>query len=106
MVVDISTAYAASKLISLERSYLQFVPSRYGLSCCLTTATDCLLAKLRGILMPDKKNKATELRLHSLALSSLQSSLSDPCASVAPETLCASQLLGLHAVCRHLIPRP
>ncbi|TDZ16345.1 L-pipecolate oxidase [Colletotrichum orbiculare MAFF 240422] len=30
-------------------SYMQFVPSRYGASRCLTTAVDCVLAKLRGV---------------------------------------------------------
>ncbi|QKX61714.1 uncharacterized protein TRUGW13939_08869 [Talaromyces rugulosus] len=39
------------------------IPSRYGLSHYLTTATNCLLAKMRGMLMPDKKNEAAELRL-------------------------------------------
>ncbi|KAJ5217236.1 hypothetical protein N7468_010244 [Penicillium chermesinum] len=79
-------------------SYLQFVPSRYGRSHCLTAATDCLLARIQGILMPERRNEAKELRLHVAALTSLQDSLDDAYASLTPETLCASQLLGLHAL--------
>ncbi|KAJ3544823.1 hypothetical protein NM208_g2851 [Fusarium decemcellulare] len=80
------------------QSYLQFVPSRYGFSDCLTAATNCLLAKARSMLMPDKKNETIEIKLHMIALRTLQDSLQNETSCMSPEVLCASQLLGLHAL--------
>ncbi|KAM5353135.1 hypothetical protein ACJZ2D_016979 [Fusarium nematophilum] len=79
-------------------SYLQFVPSRYGLSPCLTAAADCLLARARSMLMPDKHNEAVEIRLHMVALRALHDALQNDSSCMSSEVLCASQLLGLHAL--------
>ncbi|KAF7563739.1 hypothetical protein G7046_g424 [Stylonectria norvegica] len=53
---------------------------------------------MRGILIPAKKNKAMELHLYLVALRSLQDALADASTCMDSEVLCASQLLGLHAL--------
>jgi len=91
----------ASILDPEQWSFLDYVPSRYGTSECLTSAVDVLLARAHLILTPHKTSIATCDRLYGKALRSLQGALGDDSSAVGADALCATQLLGLHEVrCR------
>lgn len=82
-------------------SYLEYIPSRYGSSECVTTATDCLLAKTQSLLLPQKRiSSSLDVcnRLYGQALRSLQQALQDQTVCEDPNVLCAAQLLSLHEV--------
>jgi len=80
-------------------SYLQYVPSLYGSSECVTTATDCLVARVRWMLSVKTTAGLTEIYiLYAKALRALQAALNDPCRSQAADTLCATQILSIHEV--------
>ena len=86
-------------LIEFSRSYLQFVPSRYGISDCVTAATNCVLGKVKSILAPQQfKRNETMLVLYSKALKTLQDAISDESSCLDADVLCATQLLSLHEV--------
>lgn len=87
------------RLTSLIRSYLQFIPSRYGTSDCLTAATNCVLGKVKMILAPHLFScQETMLGLYAKALKTLQHAISDESACLDSDVLCATQLLSLHEV--------
>ena len=74
---------------STIRSYLQFVPSLYGTSPCLTAATNCLLAKVKGILSPYDHCKEVTMRLYAKALRTLQDAISNDQKCKEADVLCA-----------------
>ncbi|KAK3686490.1 hypothetical protein LTR37_019775 [Vermiconidia calcicola] len=77
-------------------SYLQFVPSLYGTSPCLTSAANCLLGKVKDVLFPEDQCKEVTMRLYAKALRSLQDAIGDGSGCMDAEVLCATQLLSLH----------
>ncbi|QIX02508.1 hypothetical protein AMS68_008025 [Peltaster fructicola] len=80
-------------------SYLQYIPSRYGTTDCLTKATECLMRRLYRLLYRregrDRASKQ-ETASYLAALQSLRGSLEHPVLSKQPNTLCATHLLGLY----------
>ncbi|KAK0936027.1 hypothetical protein LTR29_012399 [Friedmanniomyces endolithicus] len=86
----------ASLLNVEQRSYLKYVPERYGRSECLTAATDCLLARVRAVLAPNEENSATCNRLYGKALHALQDAITCDSSNMDADVLCATQLLSLH----------
>ena len=92
-----------SKVIPTEfapRSFLDYVPSRYGSSDCITAATNCLLAQAKVALSPQLEEECHDitLRLYAKALSTLQTAISDEGHCLDTDVLCAIQLLSLHEV--------
>jgi hypothetical protein len=85
-----------------KNKLLSFIPSRYGRATALTHATDCVVAKLRLMMLPveyvSAASEATVLMHYSKALSALQASLNDEAQRMTPETLCATELLGIYEV--------
>lgn len=79
-------------------SYMEYVPSRYGESQCLTAAADCVLAKVRSVLAPQSGCEQKVLRLYAKALSSLQKAICDQKSCMTSDVLCATQMLSLHEV--------
>lgn len=77
---------------------MEYVPSRYGISDCLTAATDCVLGKVRSILAPQQFDKELMLRLYAKALQTLQDAISDESKCMEADVLCATELLSLHEV--------
>ncbi|KAK0255297.1 hypothetical protein LTR91_018871 [Friedmanniomyces endolithicus] len=86
----------ASLLDVEQRSYLKYVPERYGRSACLTAATDCLLARVRAVLAPNEEHYATCNRLYGKALHALQDAITCDSSNMDADVLCATQLLSLH----------
>lgn len=80
-------------------SYLQYVPSLYGESACLTAATDCVLAKVSSVLAPSRASRELALRLYAKALHSLQKAISSEKGCLESDVLCATEMLSLHEVC-------
>ncbi|KAK4443459.1 hypothetical protein QBC34DRAFT_310890, partial [Podospora aff. communis PSN243] len=71
-----------------------FIPSRYGHVSALTCATDCVVAKRRAMVTDG--DEAEVLVRYSKALRALQVALDDDERErCAPETLCATLLLGV-----------
>jgi len=80
---------------------LSFIPSRYGQVSSITHAVDCVLAKLKQTLQCEPLDgDAVALRLYSKALRTLQEALNDGSQCMSPETLCATELLGVFEVRR------
>ena len=77
-------------ITSRRRSYLQFVPSLYGASRCLTAATNCVLAKVKGVLSPHDQCKDVTLRLYTKALRTLQDAISHETDCLEADVLCAT----------------
>ncbi|KAK3350236.1 hypothetical protein B0T25DRAFT_262523 [Lasiosphaeria hispida] len=79
----------SSKLIS-------FIPSRYGQVSALTHATNCVVAKFRFMMGIETPGGESGVLVHySKALRALQAALDDEEQWFTPETLCATQLLGV-----------
>ncbi|KAM0258673.1 hypothetical protein ACHAQJ_003681 [Trichoderma viride] len=89
----IVTAQASSQRL------LSFIPSRYGHVLLLRHATDCVIAKLQYISQPEEdrspKGDVKALMYYQKALKALQEALLDEGEWAKPETLCATQLLGI-----------
>jgi hypothetical protein len=85
-----------------SRKLLSFIPSRYGQVSSLSHATDCVVAKLRQIIQPPNcmsaRGEAIVLSHYSKALRALQAALDDETQQLTPETLCATELLGVFEV--------
>ena len=83
-----------------HRSFLDYVPSRYGSSDSITAATNCLLAQAKVALSPQLEEECHDitLRLYAKALSTLQTAISDEEDCLDTDVLCAIQLLSLHEV--------
>ncbi|KAK0707324.1 hypothetical protein B0H67DRAFT_587282 [Lasiosphaeris hirsuta] len=90
-IADFSPAprLGSSKLFS-------FIPSRYGQVSALTHATDCVVAKFRSLMGLESPGGESGVLVHySKALRALQAALDDEEQRFTPETLCATQLLGV-----------
>ncbi|KAL6879143.1 hypothetical protein J3F83DRAFT_725226 [Trichoderma novae-zelandiae] len=89
----IITAQASSQRL------LSFIPSRYGHVSLLRHATDCVIAKLQYESQPveqrSPKGDVKALMHYQKALKALQQALLDEREWAKPETLCATQLLGI-----------
>ncbi|KAL7967964.1 hypothetical protein HDV63DRAFT_396082 [Trichoderma sp. SZMC 28014] len=89
----IVTAQASSQRL------LSFIPSRYGHVQLLRHATDCVIAKVQYISQPEEnrspKGDLKALMHYQKALQALQEALLDEREWAKPETLCATQLLGI-----------
>ncbi|EHK25946.1 uncharacterized protein TRIVIDRAFT_218117 [Trichoderma virens Gv29-8] len=89
----IITAQASSQRL------LSFIPSRYGHVSLLRHATDCVIAKLQyqSQRVEDRspKGDVKALMHYHKALKALQQALLDEREWAKPETLCATQLLGI-----------
>lgn len=79
-------------------SYLNYIPSRYGINDCLTKAMNCLMLQLHNTLV-DEPPELT-IRMYSAALHSLQCALNDPTLRQHSDTLCAAHLLSLFELLR------
>lgn len=92
----IITAQASSQRL------LAFIPSRYGHVSLLRHATDCVIAKLQYESQPVEHrspiNDVKALSHYQRALKALQQALLDEREWAKPETLCATQLLGIFEV--------
>jgi hypothetical protein len=84
---------------SKQQSYLSFLPSRYGQIPCLSDATDCVIARARQIINPNRNWEATVISFYVKALDSLQRALDCPKLRYKPEVLCATEILALYEVC-------
>jgi hypothetical protein len=85
--------------LSKHWSYLHHLPSRYGYVECLTLATDCVVARLKQMVLGrDNSEDEYVISLYVKALKSLQIALDDPEQSLHAETLCATELLSLFEV--------
>lgn len=80
-------------------SYLSFLPTRYEHIKCLKDATDCVIARARQIVSPNKKWETVVIAFYVRALDSLQKALDDPTKRYQPEVLCATEILALYEVC-------
>lgn len=85
---------------------LSFIPSRYGHVQLLRHATDCVIAKLQYLSQREEdrspKGDLKALMHYQKALQALQEALLDEREWAKPETLCATQLLGIFEVNRTL----
>ena len=84
-------------------SYAYHIPCRAGSSMALDSAVACVAAALREFSAHEAPPwtfacSAKSLSLYGLALQSLHAALEDAKLSVAAETLCATELLGLFEV--------
>lgn len=89
-----------SKLDS--RQLLSFIPSRYATVSSITHAINCLAARLEQIMSPEVftiKEELVILQQYTTALRSLQEAIDDEDQRMTPETLCATELLGIFEVC-------
>ncbi|KAK5688766.1 hypothetical protein LTS10_000744 [Elasticomyces elasticus] len=86
----------ASLLNLAQWSYLEYVPERYGISECLTAATNCLLAKVHTVLAPKEECYSICNLLYGKALRSLQDAIASDSSAMDADVLCATQLLSLH----------
>ena len=84
---------------SKQQSYLSFLPSRYGQIPCLSDATDCVIARARQLISPNKNWEAAVIAFYVKALDSLQKALDSPKLRYQPEVLCATEVLALYEVC-------
>jgi hypothetical protein len=82
-----------------QLSYLSFLPSMYGQVPCLSYATDCVIARARQIISPNRNWEAAVITLYVKALDSLQKALDCPKQRFKPEVLCATEILALYEVC-------
>lgn len=79
-------------------SYLSFLPTRYEHIKCLRDATDCVIARARQIVSPNKKWETVVIAFYLRALDSLQKALDSPSQRYQPEVLCATEILALYEV--------
>jgi hypothetical protein len=79
-------------------SYLSFLPSIYGQIPCLSDATDCVIARARQIISPDRQLEAAAISSYVKALDSLQKALDNPSERFRAEVLCATEILALYEV--------
>lgn len=80
-------------------SYLSFLPTRYEHIKCLRDATDCVIARARQIVTPNRNWETAVIAFYVRALDSLQKALDNPTQRYQPEVLCATEILALYEVC-------
>ena len=83
---------------SKQQSYLSFLPSLYGQISCLSDATDCVIARARQLISPNKNWEAAVIAFYVKALDSLQKALDCPNQRYKPEVLCATEILAMYEV--------
>jgi len=81
-----------------QSSYLSYLPSRYGQIPCLSDATDCVIARARQIISPNRNWESAVICFYLKALNSLQKALDNPKQRFKPEVLCATEILALYEV--------
>ena len=85
-----------------SRTFISYVPSRYGQVPCLTLAVDCVVAKMRHLLSGSSPGNSPTLYValgsYNKALRAVQAALNDTVSRMSPETLCAIELLGIFEV--------
>lgn len=80
-------------------SYCSYVPFHYDESALVRHATDCVVARLRGLLTPmDKVWESLAVSSYLKALSHLQGAINSNSQYLMSETLLATQILGLYEV--------
>lgn len=80
-------------------SYFQYIPLHYQQSVLISSATDCVLARVRCLLTPDdKKWELFALSSYSRALSKLQDAIYSTSQQITAEVLCSTLMLGLYEV--------
>jgi hypothetical protein len=77
-------------------TYLSFLPPRYGEVGCLSDAADCVIARARYIVSPNKTWESAVYAFYGRALRSLQKALDCPKQRFLPEVLCATEILALY----------
>lgn len=77
-------------------SYLSFLPTRYEHIKCLRDATDCVIARARQIVTPNRNWEMAVIAFYVRALDSLQKALDSPTQRYQPEVLCATEILALY----------
>ncbi|KAK2005851.1 hypothetical protein LZ32DRAFT_571194 [Colletotrichum eremochloae] len=85
-----------SKLDS--RQLLSFIPARYSTQCLVTHAVDCLISRIELIMLPTAltaRQGMDTLRHYTSALRATQEAIDYEAQRMAPETLCATQFLGI-----------
>ncbi|KAF9772672.1 hypothetical protein IL306_009608 [Fusarium sp. DS 682] len=88
-----------SKLDS--RQLLSFIPARYGTECLVTHAVDCLISRIEQIMLHNvltARQEMVMLRHYTSALRATQEAIDHEAQRMAPETLCATQFLGIFEV--------
>lgn len=79
--------------------YLDYLPSRLGLSETLDKTIACVASTLRDICLPPNcRSPAKTLSSYTQALNALQRSLRNKKECLLPEILCAVQLFGIFEV--------
>ena len=82
-------------------SYLEYLPSRFGLVTCLDDAACCVAARVRQCLTsPSSAPSVTVILLYSKAIASLQSALANRTQCLQSEVLCATALLAIYEASR------
>jgi hypothetical protein len=77
-------------------TYFSYLPSRYEQIGVLSDAADCVMARARYIVSPNKNWESAVLSFYVKALYSLQKALDCPKLRYKPETLCATEILALY----------
>lgn len=77
-------------------TYLSFLPSRYDQVGVLSDAADCVIARARYIVSPNKVWESAVITFYVRALHSLQKALDDPKQRFSAEVLCATEILALY----------
>lgn len=84
-----------------SRQLLSFIPSRYSTICSVTHAVDCLTTRLEQIMFHTTLSSRQEvivLQHYTSALRATQEAIDNEAKRMAPETLCATELLGIFEV--------
>ena len=74
----------------------------------MSYAVDCVVEKIRQarstVQSTDRINEARILQHYTKALRAVQAAIDDEVERTAPETLCATELLGVYEVCSAACP--
>lgn len=77
-------------------TYLSFLPSRYEQVGILSDAANCVIARARNIVSPNKNWEGAVVTFYLRALRSLQKALDDPQRQYQADVLCATEVLALY----------
>lgn len=84
-------------------SYCRYVPFYYAQSDLVRHATDCVIARVRCLLTPQRTEwESLAITCYSKALSTLQEAINSTSQYPTAEVLCATQILSLYEVSYHL----
>lgn len=97
-ILGMPTKELSSLISRRRRSYLSFVPSRYGHSPFLDEAIRCLAIRSRRVLVPSARPPETfEMMQYGRALQSLQAAVNGE-GWTSPDVLCAVEILSMFEV--------